>query len=105
MPSSTHGSQTRQKFMQMAFSKSEAPSTPQPQQPTSQMTFHFNVGESIRAAQKENVISNRQMAKDFEVSEMTIQRWRNSEDATLTRIVDLAEYFNHDFESFLELGR
>jgi len=44
------------------------------------------------------------MAKDFEVSEMTIQRWRNSEDATLTKIVDLAEYFNHDFESFLELG-
>ena len=64
-----------------------------------------DVDDRIRAAQKENVISNRQMAKDFEVSEMTIQRWRNSEDATLTRIVDLAEYFNHDFESFLELGR
>jgi transcriptional regulator with XRE-family HTH domain len=69
------------------------------------MTFHFNIGESIRAAQKEGGVSNRQMAKDFEVSEMTIQRWRNSEDATLTRIVGFAEYFNHDFESFLELGR
>lgn len=45
------------------------------------------------------------MAEDFEVSLMTIQRWRNSEDATLTKIVDLAEYFNYDFESFLELGR
>ena len=68
------------------------------------MTFHFNIGESIRVAQKQSRVSNRQMAKDFEVSEMTIQRWRNSEDATLTKIVDLAEYFNHDFESFLELG-
>jgi hypothetical protein len=43
------------------------------------------------------------MAKDFEVSEMTVQRWRNSEDSTLTKIVRLADYFEMDFESFLEL--
>jgi transcriptional regulator with XRE-family HTH domain len=67
------------------------------------MTFHFDIGQSIRAAQKQCSVSNRQMAKDFEVSEMTVQRWRNSEDSTLTKIVRLADYFKMDFESFLEL--
>ena len=67
------------------------------------MTFHFDVGASLRAAQKQTGVTNRQMAKDFEVSEMTIQRWRNAKDATLSRIVDFAERFGMDFETFLEL--
>ena len=102
MPSSIHGNQTRQKFMQMAFSKSEKPSQPQP---SNSMTFHFDVGASLRAAQKQMGVTNRQMAKDFEVSEMTIQRWRNAKDATLTRILDFADYYDETFESFLDLGR
>ena len=103
MPSSTHGSQTRQKFMRMAFSKSEAPSTPQPQQPTSQMTFHFDIGLSLRTAQKQFRVSNKQLAEEFGVTEMTIGRWRKSKDASLGRIVDFAERFDMDFETFLDL--
>jgi len=67
------------------------------------MTFHFDIGLSLRTAQKEFRVSNKQLAQDFGVTEMTIHRWRNSKDATLSRTVDLAERFEMDFESFLEL--
>ena len=67
------------------------------------MTFHFDIGLSLRTAQKEFRVSNKQLAQDFGVTEMTIHRWRNSKDATLSRTVDFAERFEMDFESFLEL--
>ena len=101
MPSSTHGSQTRQKFMRMAFSKSEAPSPPQPS--SSVTTFHFDIGLSLRTAQKQFRVSNKQLAEEFGVTEMTIGRWRKSKDASLGRIVDFAERFEMDFETFLDL--
>ena len=66
-------------------------------------TFHFNVGLSLRTAQKEFRVSNKQLAQDFDVTEMTIHRWRKSKDVTLSRTVDLAERFDMDFESFLDL--
>ena len=103
MPSSTHGSQTRQKFMRMAFNKSEAPSTPQPQPSSSVTTFHFDIGLSLRTAQKQFRVSNKQLAEEFGVTEMTIGRWRKSKDASLGRIVDFAERFDMDFETFLDL--
>ena len=67
------------------------------------MTFHFDIGLSLRTAQKEFRVSNKQLARDFDVTEMTIHRWRKSKDATLSRTVDLAERFDMDFESFLDL--
>ncbi len=67
------------------------------------MTSHFDIGLSLRTAQQECRVSNRQLAKEFGVAEMTIHRWRKSKDAPLSRIVDLAERFEMDFESFLEL--
>lgn len=65
--------------------------------------FHFDIGLSLRTAQKQFRVSNKQLAEDFGVTEMTIHRWRKSKDATLSRTVDLAERFEMDFESFLEL--
>ena len=70
---------------------------------TSLMTFHFDIGLSLRTAQKEFRVSNKQLAQDFGVTEMTIHRWRTSKDAPLSRTVDFAERFEMDFESFLEL--
>ena len=105
MPSSTHGSQTRQKFMRMAFNKSEAPSTPQPQPSSSVTTSPFNVGESLKAAQKEAGVSNLDLAEDFNVCKQTVTRWRLKEDQKVSVVFALAEYFNKSFESFLELGR
>lgn len=69
------------------------------------MTSRFNVGASIRRAQKQSRITNRQLAKDFEVSEMTVQRWRKSDDQSVSRTAQLADYFDIDFNSFIELGR
>ena len=96
-------STTRQKFMRMAFSKSEAPSQPQPQPSSSVTTFHFDIGLSLRTAQKQFRVSNKQLAEEFGVTEMTIGRWRKSKDASLGRIVDFAERFEMDFETFLDL--
>jgi len=57
----------------------------------------------LRTAQKQFRVSNKQLAEEFDVTEMTIVRWRKSKDASLSRIVDFAERFGMDFETFLEL--
>ncbi len=51
------------------------------------------------------VTTPKQFEKDeeFGVTEMTIGRWRKSKDASLGRIVDFAERFDMDFETFLDL--
>ena len=67
------------------------------------MTFHFDIGLSLRTAQKQFRVSNKQLAEEFGVTEMTIGRWRKSKDASLGRIVDFAERFDMDFETFLDL--
>ena len=66
-------------------------------------TFHFDIGLSLRTAQKQFRVSNKQLAEEFGVTEMTIGRWRKSKDASLGRIVDFAERFEMDFETFLDL--
>lgn len=48
-------------------------------------------------------VSNKELANEFGVCEMTIGRWRKSKDANLGRIVDFAERFEMDFETFLDL--
>lgn len=48
-------------------------------------------------------VSNKELATEFGVCEMTIGRWRKSKDANLGRIVDFAERFEMDFETFLDL--
>ena len=65
--------------------------------------FHFDIGLSLRTAQKQFRVSNKQLAEEFGVTEMTIGRWRKSKDASLGRIVDFAERFDMDFETFLDL--
>jgi hypothetical protein len=35
---------------------------------------------------------------------MSVQRWRNSHDAKLSRVVTLAELFDMDVEQFIKLG-
>jgi transcriptional regulator with XRE-family HTH domain len=66
-------------------------------------TFHFDIGLSLRTAQKKFRVSNKQLAQDFGVTDITIGRWRKSKDASLGRIVDFAERFDMDFDTFLDL--
>jgi DNA-binding XRE family transcriptional regulator len=91
--------------MRMAFNKSETPLQPKPRQNSSMKTSHFNVGESLKAAQKEAGVSNLDLAEDFNVCKQTVTRWRLKEDQKVSVVFALAEYFNKSFESFLELGR
>lgn len=41
------------------------------------------------------------MARKLKVTPMTIYRWRNSEDMALSRIMQLADYFNLTIDQFL----
>lgn len=68
------------------------------------MIFRFDIGASMRKAQAECKITNRQIAKELGVCEMSVQRWRNSHDAKLSRVVTLAELFDMDVEQFIKLG-
>ena len=45
---------------------------PQPPQSSSVTTFHFDIGLSLRTAQKQFRVSNKQLAEEFGVTEMTI---------------------------------
>ena len=105
MPNSTHGNQTRQKFMRMAFNKSETPLQPRPRLTSSMMTSHFDVGASLIAAQKQAGISNLKLAKDFGVCKQTATRWRSKADQKVSVVFALSDYFGMSCESFLDLGR
>ena len=41
------------------------------------------------------------LAKELEVSSMTVYRWRNSEDMSLSRLSQLADYFDCTIDEFL----
>lgn len=68
------------------------------------MTFRFDIGASLRKAQAEKKITNRFIAKELGLCEMSVQRMRNSPDAKLSRVVTLAELFDMDVEQFIKLG-
>jgi hypothetical protein len=105
MPNSTPGNQTRQKFMRMAFNKSEKPLQPKARLTSSMTTSRFDVGASLIAAQKQAGISNLKLAKDFGVCKQTATRWRSKADQKVSVVFALSEYFGMSCESFLDLGR
>lgn len=41
------------------------------------------------------------MARKLKVTPMTVYRWRNSDDMALSRIMQLADYFNLTVDQFL----
>jgi len=41
------------------------------------------------------------MAKKLQVTPMTIYRWKNSEDMSLSRLTQLADYFGYTIDEFL----
>lgn len=41
------------------------------------------------------------MAKKLQVTPMTIYRWKNSEDMSLSRVTQLADYFGYSIDEFL----
>ena len=70
-----------------------------------QTTSRFNVGESLRRAQKERKVTNKSLSEKFGVSLVQVGRWRNSSDMRIGHIEAIADYLEMDVNEFLELGK
>lgn len=71
---------------------------------TSHSKFKFNVGKSIRVAMAKREVHNLDIAETFNVSEMTVYRWKAKEDAPIGRTVKLANMFDMSFDEFIDCG-
>ena len=65
----------------------------------------FNVGESLRKAQKERKVTNKSLSQEFGVSLVQVGRWRNCTDMRIGRVEAIAEFIGMDVYDFLDLGR
>lgn len=70
-----------------------------------QTTSRFNVGESLRRAQRERKVTNKSLSEKFGVSLVQVGRWRNSTDMRIGHIEAIADYLEMDVHEFLELGK
>jgi|11BtaG_2_1085332.scaffolds.fasta_scaffold00954_3 transcriptional regulator with XRE-family HTH domain len=70
-----------------------------------QTTSRFNVGDSLRRAQKERKVTNKSLSEKFGVSLVQVGRWRNSTDMRIGHIEAIADYLEMDVHEFLELGK
>lgn len=70
-----------------------------------QTTSRFNVGESLRRAQKKRKVTNKSLSEKFGVSLVQVGRWRNSTDMRIGHIEAIADYLEMDVNEFLELGK
>ena len=68
-------------------------------------TSRFNVGESLRKAQKDRRVTNKSLSENFGVSLVQVGRWRNSTDMRIGHIEAIADYLDMDVYEFLELGK
>ena len=66
---------------------------------------HYNVGKAIRRAQAIADVSNEQLANWTHVSPATVRKWHRSEDAKVSRVVQLSAMLNMPINDFLKLGR
>jgi transcriptional regulator with XRE-family HTH domain len=70
-----------------------------------QTTSRFNVGDSLRRAQRERKVTNKSLSEKFGVSLVQVGRWRNSTDMRIGHIEAIANYLEMDVYEFLELGK
>lgn len=64
----------------------------------------ISVGNSIKIAQGKKKITNMQMAEDFGVTRQQIYRWHNTDDLSLSKVQNFADYFGINIYKFLKLG-
>lgn len=69
------------------------------------MTFHFNVGRSLRKAQADKRVTNKMLADKIGVHSVQVSRWRSSEDLKLSRVVELANHFEMSLDEFVRIGQ
>lgn len=69
------------------------------------MTCHFKIGKAIKRAQAIADVDNEKLAAAMSVTPTQVSRWRQWEDAKVSRVVQLSAYFSMSVDEFLELGR
>ena len=69
------------------------------------MTFHFNVGRSLRKAQADKRVTNKTLADTIGVNPVQVARWRSAEDLKLSRVAQLANHFEMSIDDFLRIGQ
>ena len=63
-----------------------------------------DIGKCVRVAQEMRGVSTKQMAADLKTTKQQVWRWRNAEDMKLSKIEELAEYFDITLYQFLTIG-
>lgn len=71
---------------------------------TDAMKTTVDVGKCIKVAQMKRGIRSDHMARDFSVAKQQVYRWRNSEDMSVHKAAQFAEYFRMGLGEFLSLG-
>ena len=64
----------------------------------------MNAGLSLEIARKKAGVTQTQIARDFNTSRATVNRWARTGSMTLTTISMLAAYFNMKVSEFIALG-
>ena len=64
----------------------------------------MNAGLSLEIARKKAGVTQTQIARDFNTSRATVNRWACTGSMTLTTIAILAAYFNMKVSEFIALG-
>ena len=68
------------------------------------MISPFNIGQSLRMAQKLTGMTNGDVAKNTGVGPIQVSRWRQWSDMKYSRVNQLADLFNMSVEDFVKLG-
>ena len=68
------------------------------------MISPFNIGQSLRMAQKLTGMTNGQVAESTGVGPIQVSRWRQWSDMKYSRVNQLADLFHMSVEDFVKLG-
>lgn len=60
-----------------------------------------NVGRGLRQIQAELRVTNRKLAEQLGVTPVQVARWRSRRDMKLSRVVELANFFEISIDDFL----
>ena len=65
---------------------------------------YANIGKSIKVALAIRDITNLNMAKHFNVLPQQVIRWKNTENHSIHRVQEFAEFFDMHLDDFIAIG-
>lgn len=69
------------------------------------MVCYYDVGKALRRAQAITDVSNERLANAVSSTPDEVIKWRQQQDAKVSRVVQLSACFNMSVDEFLDLGR